>query len=50
MTEVDDSLRELYQSLIIDHGRNPRHFVQMEDATHTQCGKNPLCGDELILQ
>jgi nitrogen fixation protein NifU and related proteins len=50
MTEIDDSLRELYQSLIVDHGRNPRHCEVMDDPTHTQCGKNPLCGDEITLQ
>lgn len=40
-------LRELYQQLIIDHGRNPRHFAKLPDANHTHEGYNPLCGDRL---
>lgn len=40
-------LRELYQELIIDHGRHPRHFCQLENATHVKEGYNPLCGDKL---
>ena len=42
-------LRELYQQLIIDHGRNPRNFGELEDANHQQQGLNPLCGDELTV-
>lgn len=42
-------LRELYQSLIIDHGRNPRCFHEIEDHTHKLEGYNPLCGDKITL-
>jgi nitrogen fixation NifU-like protein len=42
-------LRELYQELIIDHGRHPRNFKCMEDATVSKEGFNPLCGDRLTL-
>jgi nitrogen fixation NifU-like protein len=38
-------LTDLYQELILDHGRNPRHFRVMADATATAEGLNPLCGD-----
>jgi nitrogen fixation NifU-like protein len=38
-------LEELYQSLILDHNRNPRNFRRMEDATGHAEGRNPLCGD-----
>lgn len=40
-------LRDLYQEVILDHGRRPRNFEVME---HPQCsadGKNPLCGDQI---
>lgn len=42
-------LRELYQEIIIDHGRNPRHFGVLPVATHQKEGFNPLCGDKVTL-
>jgi nitrogen fixation NifU-like protein len=42
-------LRELYQALIIDHGKNPRHFGKLPTANCTAKGYNPFCGDELTL-
>ncbi len=42
-------LRELYQELIIDHGRHPRNFKCMDNATVSKEGFNPLCGDRLTL-
>ncbi len=42
-------LRELYQEIIIDHNRNPRHHYAMEDATTQANGFNPLCGDKLTV-
>jgi nitrogen fixation NifU-like protein len=47
-------LRALYQSLILDHGKNPRNKRPMHDCgsggqcRHTE-GYNPLCGDKLTL-
>ena len=38
-------LSDLYQEVILDHGRNPRNFRRMADATATAEGLNPLCGD-----
>ena len=40
-------IRDLYRELILDHARSPRHFGQLNDATHTADGINPLCGDKL---
>lgn len=42
-------LRDLYQELIIDHGRRPRNFGALADANHTAEGFNPLCGDRITL-
>ena len=42
-------LADLYQEVIIDHGRRPRNFRQLEGATRTVEGVNPLCGDQLTL-
>lgn len=44
---MDDSLRELYQDVILDHSRHPRHFGPLPEATHTGEGHNPLCGDRV---
>jgi len=44
---MDQSLRELYQEVILDHSRHPRHFGALEGATHTGEGYNPLCGDRV---
>jgi nitrogen fixation NifU-like protein len=44
---MDESLRELYQEVILDHSRHPRHFGQLADANHVGEGHNPLCGDRV---
>jgi nitrogen fixation NifU-like protein len=46
---MDDSLRELYQDVILDHSRHPRHFGKLEGATHSGQGHNPLCGDRVTI-
>ena len=43
------SLRELYQEMIIDHGKQPRNFGALPQATHSKNGHNPLCGDTLTV-
>lgn len=40
-------LRELYQEVIVDHGRRPRNFGKLGDFNRTADGFNPLCGDKL---
>src|ERR1700712_1822069 len=47
---MDDSLRELYQDVILDHSKHPRHFGKLEHATHSGQGHNPLCGDRVTVQ
>ena len=46
---MDNSLRELYQEVILDHSRHPRHFGVLEHATHKAEGYNPLCGDRVTV-
>lgn len=43
------SLRELYQEIIVDHGKTPRAFGKLSHANFCQTGHNPLCGDKLML-
>ncbi len=40
-------LRDLYQQLILDHGRKPRNFRVIENAQREADGHNPLCGDRI---
>ena len=44
-----DDLRELYQEVILDHGKDPRNFRSVEGATAHAHGANPLCGDQLVV-
>ena len=38
-------LRELYQEMILDHGKRPRNFRRLAEANRRAEGYNPLCGD-----
>lgn len=42
-------IRELYQQVILDHGRAPRNFGKCDAANHIKVGYNPVCGDQLTL-
>jgi len=44
-----DDLQDLYQQVIMDHAKRPRNFHKMEGATRVMEGRNPLCGDHLVL-
>ena len=40
-------LRELYQSVILDHNKRPRNFARPAGANREAHGHNPLCGDDI---
>ena len=40
-------LKELYQEIILDHGKNPRNFGKCKNFTSDAKGHNPLCGDKV---
>jgi nitrogen fixation NifU-like protein len=44
-----DDLRDLYQSVILDHNKAPRNFGAMDPADRKADGHNPLCGDKLTI-
>ena len=44
-----DELRDLYQEVILDHGRNPRNFRRLDPADREAEGYNPLCGDRVTI-
>lgn len=45
MAELD----ELYQEILLEHGRRPHNFRKLEGANRRGNGFNPLCGDEVVL-
>jgi nitrogen fixation NifU-like protein len=42
---VSSDLRDLYQEMILDHGKRPRNFRALAKANRRAEGYNPLCGD-----
>ena len=46
---MDDALRELYQEVILDHSRHPRHYGTLDGHNHKAEGYNPLCGDRVTV-
>ena len=40
----------LYQELVLEHKRAPRHFGHLDAPTHQARGTNPQCGDDLQLE
>jgi nitrogen fixation NifU-like protein len=42
-------VRELYQELILDHNKHPRHCHEMVEPTVVKQGYNHLCGDKVSL-
>ena len=40
-------LKQLYQDIILEHGKSPRNFGKCEKYTHEAKGHNPLCGDRV---
>ncbi len=42
-----DDVRDLYQNIILDRGRNPHHMHRMEPFDACAAGENPLCGDQV---
>ncbi|HYD70922.1 Fe-S cluster assembly sulfur transfer protein SufU [Azospirillum sp.] len=44
-----DELRELYQEVILDHGKNPRNLRHPDDANREARGENPMCGDKFTV-
>ena len=41
------NLKELYQDIILEHGKSPRNFGKCIGHNHEAKGHNPLCGDQV---
>ena len=40
----------LYQEVVVEHKRAPRHFGTLAAPTHEARGRNPSCGDDVQVQ
>ena len=40
-------LKQLYQDIILEHGKSPRNYGKCKKYTHEAKGHNPLCGDKV---
>jgi nitrogen fixation NifU-like protein len=38
---------DMYRQQILDHYKNPRNYGELDDATFSHVGENPLCGDAI---
>ena len=47
MADNFDDLRDLYQEVILDRGRHPRHGQKLDAFDATAKGDNPMCGDRV---
>ncbi|HVY18056.1 MAG TPA: SUF system NifU family Fe-S cluster assembly protein [Rhodopila sp.] len=47
MSDSFADLRDLYQEVILDHGRKPRHGKRLEVFDASAKGDNPMCGDRV---
>lgn len=47
--QMGEDLNELYQEVILDHSRNPRNYAPMSDANRMAQGRNPVCGDQVMV-
>lgn len=44
------SAEQLYQEMVVEHKRAPRHFGTLAAPSHEARGRNPQCGDDVEVQ
>ena len=47
MSDAGFDIGELYQQVILDRGRHPRHQKRLDPYDHAAKGDNPMCGDRV---
>jgi nitrogen fixation protein NifU and related proteins len=47
---MNGAVDDLYQDVVLEHKRAPRHFGALAAATHEARGRNPQCGDDVRVQ
>jgi nitrogen fixation NifU-like protein len=50
MTASTAAENELYQDVVVEHKRAPRHHGRLSAPTHQARGRNPQCGDDLRVE
>jgi nitrogen fixation NifU-like protein len=45
-----EDVRDLYQTIILERSRNPRHMHRMDPFDAAADGDNPLCGDRVTVR
>ena len=46
---MEDHLEQLYQDIILDHSKRPRHEHELNPCTGRAEGYNPICGDKVTV-
>jgi nitrogen fixation protein NifU and related proteins len=46
---MSTELQDLYQEVVLEHGKRPRNFREAQGANRRADGYNPLCGDQLTV-
>lgn len=47
---MSSAVDQLYQEMVVEHKRAPRHFGTLAAPTHEARGRNPQCGDDVQVQ
>jgi nitrogen fixation NifU-like protein len=47
---MSTAAEQLYQEMVVEHKRAPRHFGKLPAPTHEARGRNPQCGDDVQVQ
>jgi nitrogen fixation protein NifU and related proteins len=47
---MSTAAEQLYQEMVVEHKRAPRHFGTLAAPTHEARGRNPQCGDDVQVQ
>ena len=47
MSDAGFDIGELYQEVILERGRHPRHQMRLDPYDHVAKGDNPMCGDRV---
>ena len=43
-------VKQLYQDIILEHGKSPKNFGKLDGYSHRAKRHNPLCGDQISIQ
>ncbi len=46
----NEPIEDLYQDLVLEHKRSPRHYGHIEQPTQKAQGTNPSCGDSVAVE